>query len=183
MPTGHYNRSTCARKSWKHTEETKEKLRLANLGKKQSPELVKKRANALRGTKKTAEDRAGISQRMIGNKRMLGHRHSADTRKLMSKSARSGPSSPWWQGGKTAEAKLIRRSVEYRLWREAVYRRDDYTCQICGERGGRLHPDHIKRFSMFPELRFDVSNGRTLCEDCHKQTPTYGRRKACESTI
>lgn len=183
MPTGHYDRTKSGRVYKPHTEETKQKLRLANLGKKQSPELVAKRAAAIRGVKKTPEDRAGISQRMMGNKRMMGFRHTIETRKLMSEKARKGPDSEWWQGGKTEEAKRIRASMDFRLWREAVFKRDDYTCQICRQRGGRLHPDHIKRFSMFPELRFDVDNGRTLCEDCHKQTPTYGRRKACESTI
>lgn len=180
MPTGVYDRSRCKPRG-PLSESAREKLRQANLGKKQSPETVKKRANAIRGTKKTEEDRRGISERMRGNKRMLGHRHTVATRVLMSAKARSGPDSPWWQGGKTEEAKRIRASMDFRLWREAVFKRDDYTCQICGQRGGRLHPDHIKRFSMFPELRFEINNGRTLCESCHKQTPTYGRRKACQS--
>lgn len=177
MPTGIYDRSTCARKSWKHSEETKQKLRITSTGKKHSPETKEKQRLAHLGRKKTEEDRRGISQRMMGNKRNLGHRHSVETRRLMSQKARSGPDSEWWQGGKTEESKRLRQSSEFRLWREAVYRRDNYTCQICGQRGGRLNPDHIKRFSDYPELRFDVSNGRTLCEPCHKQTPNYGRRR------
>jgi len=41
--------------------------------------------------------------------------------------------------------------------------------QSCGHCGAkpRLHADHIKPWKDYPELRFDVSNGRTLCEDCH----------------
>lgn len=132
---------------------------------------------------RSAEDRAAISARMIGNKNGLGHRHSPETRALMSRRARRGADSNFWRGGKTDEAKRLKSSAEYRQWREEVFRRDWYTCQICGEYGGKLHADHIKRFSAFPELRFDVDNGRTLCESCHKETPTYGRRKACQSTI
>lgn len=78
--------------------------------------------------------------------------------------------------GKTDEQKRIRTSVDYRLWRLSVFERDNFTCQLCGTRGGKLNADHIKRFSDFPELRLELSNGRTLCEDCHRKTETYGNR-------
>jgi len=80
-----------------------------------------------------------------------------------------------WQGGKTSEQEKTRKSIEYKLWRQAVYERDNYTCQECGSRGGKLNADHIKTFSDYPELRLDVNNGRTLCVDCHKKTDTYLR--------
>lgn len=67
-------------------------------------------------------------------------------------------------------------SAQERDWRRQVFERDDFTCQICGQRGGRLQADHIKPYSAFPDLRFDLSNGRTLCVDCHRKTDTYGPR-------
>jgi len=67
----------------------------------------------------------------------------------------------------------IRNSREYRIWREAVFERDQYSCVFCGVRGGPLNADHIKPFAYFPELRFSLSNGRTLCVPCHKTTDTY----------
>lgn len=76
----------------------------------------------------------------------------------------------------TTENYKARRSVEYRMWRESVYRRDNYTCQHCGQRGGRLNADHVKPFAVFKDLRYDINNGRTLCIDCHKKTPTWGKR-------
>jgi 5-methylcytosine-specific restriction endonuclease McrA len=63
-----------------------------------------------------------------------------------------------------------RDSAAYREWRAAVYRRDKYTCQRCGERStrkNRLHAHHIKYWADYPELRFEVSNGLLLCGSCH----------------
>lgn len=72
-----------------------------------------------------------------------------------------------WRGGITARNMAIRNSLEYKIWRDAVYERDDFTCNRCKKRGGDLHAHHIKPFSQFPELRFDIDNGMTLCRPCH----------------
>jgi 5-methylcytosine-specific restriction endonuclease McrA len=62
----------------------------------------------------------------------------------------------------------------YLEWRNNVFERDNFTCQDCDQIGGYLNADHIKPFAFYPELRFELSNGRTLCHDCHKKTDTYG---------
>lgn len=77
---------------------------------------------------------------------------------------------------KDDESTKIRKSSEYRIWRKQVFERDDYTCKLCGEKGGRLNADHIKPFASYPELRLVLSNGRTLCLPCHYKTPTWGGR-------
>ena len=79
-----------------------------------------------------------------------------------------GKDSPNWKGGITPENKKIRSSIEYRLWREAVFARDNWTCQECGEKGCYLEAHHIKRFVDCPELRTSIENGITLCRECHK---------------
>ena len=80
---------------------------------------------------------------------------SKETRIKMSKSM-SGEKNWNWQGGLTDINKKIRHSLEYRLWRESVFKRDNFICKFCGKRGGKLHADHIKAFSLFPELRFAI---------------------------
>jgi 5-methylcytosine-specific restriction endonuclease McrA len=81
-----------------------------------------------------------------------------------------------WKGGVTKINDKIRKSIEYKKWRTEVFKRDNYTCQLCLESksvSGKLEADHIKPFAHYPELRLDVGNGRTLCKDCHKNTETY----------
>lgn len=55
-------------------------------------------------------------------------------------------------------------------WRKSVFERDNYTCQECGKRGGLLEAHHIKPFAYFPESRYDLNNGKTLCLECHNKT-------------
>ncbi len=65
----------------------------------------------------------------------------------------------------------------YKEWRTAVFQRDDYTCQVCQKRGGSLHAHHVKGWAKFPELRYVVGNGLTVCEDpCHKTLHAAGTR-------
>lgn len=82
-----------------------------------------------------------------------------------------------WKGGITPINHKIRQSKEYKLWRESVFERDDYTCVWCGAKGGKLNADHILPFAYYPELRFAIDNGRTLCVDCHKTTSNYLRNR------
>ena len=111
---------------------------------------------------------------------MTGRKHSDETKAKMRASS-TGPLASNWKGGVTDENYRIRRSQRYAEWRTAVFVRDDYTCQECGARskeGSRvtLNADHIKAFAVYPELRFDLSNGRTLCEPCHRKTPNWGAK-------
>ena len=84
--------------------------------------------------------------------------------------------------------KQIRKSLKYRQWRSDVFERDNYTCQICETKGGKINADHIKAFiiilkenninnleaALNCEELWNINNGRTLCESCHKKTENYG---------
>lgn len=81
-------------------------------------------------------------------------------------SRQTGEDANQWKGGLSSGIKFT-NSSEGEQWRRAVFERDDYTCQDCGERGGNLNSHHIKPRSEYPELETEVSNGVTLCIDCH----------------
>lgn len=86
-----------------------------------------------------------------------------------------GPNNHAWRGGVTPINEKIRKSTQYIEWRKHVFQRDDYTCQACGERGGKLHADHELPFALYPELRFEILNGRTLCVPCHRKIPANNK--------
>lgn len=74
--------------------------------------------------------------------------------------------------------RAIRYSKKFTDWRNAVYKRDNYTCQKCKARSKKsnpvyLEPHHIKQFAFYPKVRFDINNGITLCEKCHKKIRHY----------
>lgn len=86
---------------------------------------------------------------------------------------RSGSKSPSWKGGLTPSYLKDRRGLKYKNWRIAVFTRDNYTCQMCGQVGGKLQADHVMPFAFYPDIRFEVLNGQTLCVGCHKKTPSF----------
>lgn len=85
----------------------------------------------------------------------------------------SGDNHPKWKGGISLENALLRKGQGLGKWRNAVLNRDGFKCIWCESRED-LEVDHIKPWSLFPELRREVTNGRTLCHNCHIGTATYG---------
>lgn len=104
-----------------------------------------------------------------------------------------GENNPNWKGGKTKLSTQIRMSSEYSFWRMSIFRRDNWTCQICGAKNKKgekyiFDADHIHPFSKIIDEQnitsmeeaisckqlWDIDNGRTLCRECHKKTDTYG---------
>ncbi len=88
----------------------------------------------------------------------------------------SGENQHLWKGGKSKRYKTGYYSFEYRQWRRTVFIRDEFTCVKCGVKHVYVTAHHIKSFSHYPSVRFDIDNGLTLCEDCHKKTDNYKGR-------
>ncbi len=158
MTSGVYTRKP------EHLEKIKEQLSRAR-----NPLMVSQK---LKGRKMSEDIKRKISIANKGKKNSLGKKHSIEARKAKSERSK-GEKSHLWQGGLTPINNSIRHSLEYRLWRESVFTRDNWTCVWCKKRGGELNADHIKPFAYYPELRFAIDNGRTLCVPCHKTTDNY----------
>lgn len=141
------------------SEKTREKQRLAKIGKSSWNKGVPMRESTKR----------------IFRKLFKGRKLSEETKKKMRGRI------PWNKigNGVTKTNERIRKSPDYKKWRKMVYERDNYTCVICGLRSCKdekviLQADHIKPFSLYPRLRLRVSNGRTMCVFCHRKTKSYG---------
>lgn len=79
---------------------------------------------------------------------------------------RRGENNPNWKGGITPKNTLQRKIFQQTIQKQ-IFQRDDYTCQLCGEHGGKLQVDHIQSWAEYVELRFNIDNCRTVCMDCH----------------
>jgi hypothetical protein len=164
IPKEHLAAMRAARKAkgtFRHTEETKEKFRaIARARKPIRP----------KGTwKMTEEQKEKMRQVALRRPPM-----TLETRLKMSASMRANREKHKnWKGGITKQNAILRGRFEYREWRKSVFERDHYTCVHCGAHGCYLHADHIKPFAYFPELRYEINNGRTLCVPCHEKTDTF----------
>lgn len=148
--------------------ETRAKLSVAHMGKHGPPMPDSTRqalSKANTGLHPGIETRAKIGLGHKGISFSIEHRAKLsdnhwDTR---------GELNPAWKGGITPELKMIRTSEAYSSWRTAVFERDNYTCQDCGQHGGYLEAHHVHEFSKYPDERLLVGNGKTLCPPCHEQ--------------
>ena len=89
-----------------------------------------------------------------------------------------GENNPNYNPNLTDEDREERRNLlKNKEWRNKVFERDNYICKCCGKKGGSLNAHHLNGYHWDKEHRFDVSNGVTLCDKCHKNFhDIYGRK-------
>jgi flavin-dependent thymidylate synthase len=93
-----------------------------------------------------------------------GWKHTAKTKKRLS-AQKKGERNPRWKGGITPYSISVRKGVSELV--PAMLARFDYTCQLCGKRGGALDTHHVLPIWARPDLALDESNLVPLCEPCH----------------
>ena len=106
-------------------------------------------------------------QYLLGNKHRLGIPTSAKQKQIARK-LWTGENNPNWKGGYTKYPHEHTKSAMYKSWRKLVFERDNYTCQLCSKKGVFLHPHHKVSYTHYPDVRYNVNNGITLCVFCHK---------------
>ncbi len=138
------------------------------------------------GMKFTEEHRHKLSLAKKGKpslkKGKPGHKHTLETRLKIANSERGEKNYNWKGGWYDSVDAHIRTTFQYRQWRSDVYTRDDYTCQLCGERGKIINADHypktFKQIIVENDIKtiqdafscdelWNINNGRTLCKPCH----------------
>jgi len=156
-----------------HTEETKRKISLAKKGKPLNRVVIvtEETKEKIRQTLRKGKYKKCISCGKLffispSSKQMYCN-------KECSRDATRKEKNINWKGGISRGYKTGYYSKEYKDWRKEVFKRDNYTCQMCGQYGGYLTAHHIKSFAYYPGLRFDLNNGMTLCEICHSKTDNY----------
>ena len=105
------------------------------------------------GRPRSDETKSKISKSLEG--REFSERHRAEISKarikLFDKIGRIGKHDRGW---------------EFARWKRAIYKRDNYLCQKCGDTDN-LRAHHILSWKDYPLLRFDLNNGITFCKTCH----------------
>ena len=115
----------------------------------------------------TSDKRVKYCSRNCGHRSMGGNTFGFTSEKV------KGEKNVNWKGGITPFNTLLRKGSKWKIWRELVFLRDNFTCQnkdceFCNNKmGGTLHPHHIKQLAFYPELAFKVDNGITYCKDFH----------------
>ena len=185
----------------KHSKETKEKQKNSHLGKSWITKKGRKKLSRIHKGRKNLMWNGGKfvicnicnkkfrvplwrfrkSKMLFCSTKCLGKWISLNKKGEKSPAWKGG-----WKGGLTQLDKLIRASAKYKMWRLGILRRDNFTCQKCGQEGKNLEAHHKKSLcklldevakylpllnlyegAMIYTPLWDIDNGITLCKKCH----------------
>ncbi len=116
----------------------------------------------------------------------IGKKWTEETRAKMSLAISRGEKSPNWIADRTklkryGEEAKDRRSYAYTDWRKRVWGRDGFKCKMANQDcEGRIEAHHILAWREFPELRYQVNNGITLCHAHHPRERAEEKRLQAE---
>lgn len=173
-------------KGIRQSEETKMKLsEIAKgrpgywTGKKMPEEARKKMSESDKNRHPSEEHKKKISEALKDRvfseetiQKFIGKKQTLET-KIKKRETQIGSKGPGWKGGICTENQINRHSLFFKEWKRKVLERDNCTCQKCGTKNDnnnetQIQAHHIKPFAKYPELRYEINNGITLCKNCHK---------------
>jgi hypothetical protein len=153
MPSGVYKHKKGYKSKYIVTESARNNMRISHLGKYSRTEAGKISFREKMSGKNNPMNRPGVREKQKTNIRKGEHHYkwNPDREEIKKRDDNSG-----------------RRSSSYNTWVLAVYGRDNYKCRIGNEDcKGRIEAHHILSYTTFPELRYDINNGITLCHYHH----------------
>ncbi len=171
--------STTFVKGHKHSPESILKQSIAMKGRvstfkgmKHSPEAKIKMGLTKKGKPLSYEHRMNVSNSLKGRKLSEDHvRKVTLANKGKVRPNIQGENHPCWIKDRTKLKQYFRderRSSIYKTWRHDVCTRDNWKCKIANsDCSGRLEVHHILGFKEYPELRYVINNGITLCKHHH----------------
>ena len=177
-----------------HSEESKRKISEAkkgipiNVGRKFTDETKLKMSLAKKGKKLSEEHKRKIGLKSIGNnygRALKGKKQSEESKLKRSLALRGrfmGIESSGWKGGVSPANMKARQCAEYQSWKKKVYKRDNHHCRNC-DSDSNLIAHHLLSFSKFPQFRFDLWNGITVCRKCHGEIHSQIRKAQREFQI
>lgn len=161
MTIQEFNKTKIGVKRPPFSKEWRERIGDAQRGKKKPPRTDEHKRHI-------SESKKGKPVIVKGTKRPLRSKEWSEKISKAKRGKMIGEKNHLWKGGITPENQKIRSSLEIKLWRKAVFERDNFTCQKTYQKGGRLVAHHINNFADFPELRTSIENGITLSKEAHK---------------
>ncbi|MFA6989990.1 MAG: HNH endonuclease signature motif containing protein [Candidatus Gastranaerophilaceae bacterium] len=171
----------CKGKSGKFKRTLKQNQRMSSAlrGRKFSKEHSKKLSKAMEERWKKGEFKKIFARPEVKEKKKIVARENsfkidrAKNRERLivynKQNPKRGSQNGNWRGGISSENQILRGSKENRLWKRSVLLRDNFICQECEINKVYVVAHHIKSWKKYPELRFAIDNGVTLCRGCHKK--------------
>lgn len=166
-----------SRVGFKHTEETKKKMSIIHKNDPNNKYWLGKVGE------KSAHWKGGFKNKLpkcIECEKLLSNISNKYCRKHFGIGAKGEKSWRWIKDRtklKTGREKAY--DTKYKYWMKLVKDRDKWKCRISDRNcEGRLEAHHILIWRDFPELRYEINNGITLCHAHHPRKRAEEKRLA-----
>jgi hypothetical protein len=133
-----------------------------------TPEMKKNLSTAMTGKFKSETHKANISKALKTSEKAKRTQFKKGSENPAYGRNQTGSANANWKGGKTSSNQKKRNDPRMKEWRQAVFERDNFTCQDCGVKG-YLQAHHLVPISRDLDKAFNIENGKTVCVECHEK--------------